>query len=79
MTPSDLDTNFIMLWMERGDIQTIAHELGVNESTVRNALRGRTKSFWIIEKCHDYIMVRVNKWIAMREQANILKQKIAAL
>jgi methylphosphotriester-DNA--protein-cysteine methyltransferase len=79
MTPADIDTEVIDNWLERGERQMIADELGVSVMTVRNVLKKRQKNLRVLERGYQIAVEKMRKWIAMQEQTNILKQKIESL
>jgi hypothetical protein len=83
---SDIDTDsvkdFIREWL-RGDFRDVAKEIGVSENSIQKALRKnvkqKTQSRRTIEKLYPLAVEKCNKWIAMKEQTNILKEKINSL
>ena len=83
MSVEELDYDLIKQWLQPGELREIADEFGLTTDAAhkilnrRNKKRFKTLSF--IKRCHQRAVQHINEHLAMKEQENLLKQKIAAL
>lgn len=68
---------FIKEYLQRGDVKKIAEEeFNMTAQNGYDILANRTKNAEFIEACYKKAFERASKFLAMKEQANILRQKI---
>ena len=71
---------FIKEYLQRGDIKRIAEkEFNMTPQNAYDILAGRNKNPDFIEACYKKAFERASKFLAMKEQAHILRQKIESL
>lgn len=74
----NIDYDFINAHLEYGQRQAIAEKFQLNRSTAYKYLKGIGYHKKFLEACYAAAIENANKWLALKEQTRILKERLSA-